>query len=1057
VATDPRLVDLILRWEELREQGQSVTAEELCRDCPELLPEVRRAIQVLLALKPLCGTSDQPTPRSTDTGIGGGEAAAEGAWTAAAGRYQQAGFHARGGLGEIHLGEDLELHRPVALKRIQEQQDSADNRRRFLREAEITARLQHPGIVPVYGLVHDDQGRPCYAMRFIKGDSLHDALGRFHAADRPGRDPGERNLALRRLLTRFVAVCKTLAYAHSRGIMHLDVKPGNIMLGSYDETLVVDWGLARPFAQRGPERSDAEEALLPVSDRGDVTRQLGQAPGTPPYMSPEQAAGRWDAIGPASDVYSLGATLYCLLTGRPPFAGSTAEILRKVQQSAFPPPRQVKPATPRALEAVCLKAMAHRPEERYARASELAADLERWLGDEPVRAYPEPVGDRMVRWGRRYRTAVVAGAIAVAFVLLSIPGGLFLWQRAEQRRHAHLADLHISAIGSEALALDEVHAGRFDQAEDILQKAISRIENEPALTDDRSRMEAEHDRAQRLAAFYRLADEAERLEAEQSTRPDNLADSGAGALCEKGLRRLGVFQHEKWWEHLPYEELEDRQRDDLKEDVYWYLLGLAAMRVKGGLGKIGSSEGNAIFRQALEAVAAAKRLNPQEWAVTHIEAVIRAGMGENGALNQFAAGEPSSAIDHYIIGMVYLGLYIVTDPAEGRPQLEQVLLPRAVALLGLDMTNPGARSEHHFRLAAALQPRHYWAHCWLGYTLRKEGQSQAAELAWNTCVALRPRYATGYHFRSGAILDQWSQATDPKIKERLFDLGLADLRKVIELDPADAGARSDLGTALKRQGKLDEAMGHYREAIKLQPDYAPAHLNLGLALLQQGRFVDALAALKRGQALAANRPRPRDQAAAWVRETERLIVLDGRLPALLKGEARPAAPEEMIEFARLCLEYKRLPAAALRLYQDAFSARPQLAADPKTGHRFNAARAAAQCGSGRGQDAATLDEKERARGRKQAVEWLAADLAVWAKLTAGGPPTVRTQAERWLAAWQAHPDFAGLREPPALAKLPEDERKACQKLWADVAALLRQVRGTAKPAPEKPAKGAEKT
>src|SRR5262249_37351395 len=135
--------------------------------------------------------------------------------------------HARGGLGEVHLAEDAELGRPVALKRIQERHlDDPESSRRFLREAEITARLEHPGIVPVYGLAQDPQGQLCYAMRFIEGESLQDALDRFHA---DGRDPGERSLALRQLLARFVVVCNTLAYAHSKGVVHRDLKPANVM------------------------------------------------------------------------------------------------------------------------------------------------------------------------------------------------------------------------------------------------------------------------------------------------------------------------------------------------------------------------------------------------------------------------------------------------------------------------------------------------------------------------------------------------------------------------------------------------------------------------------------------------------------------------------------------------------------------------------------------------------------------------------------------------------------------------------------------------------------
>ncbi len=352
--------------------------------------------------------------------------------------------HARGGLGEVFVASDVELGREVALKEIQDPYaDDPDSRTRFVLEAEITGGLEHPGIVPVYGLGSYADGRPFYAMRFIRGDSLKDAIERFHKAEGPGRDAGQRALDFRDLLGRFVDVCNAIEYAHKRRVLHRDLKPGNIMLGQYGETLVVDWGLAKPLGQAEPAALSAtERPLLPPSGSGSLATQMGSTLGTPAFMSPEQAEGRLDLLGPASDIYSLGATLYNLLTGKQPFEErDVVLLLEKVRRGELVPPRQKNPRVPAPLDAICRKAMALRPEDRYASARALAQDIEHWLADEPVSVYREPLSARLARWGRRHRTqlAAVAGLLITAVVALTI-STLLIWReqaRTEaQRRQA---------------------------------------------------------------------------------------------------------------------------------------------------------------------------------------------------------------------------------------------------------------------------------------------------------------------------------------------------------------------------------------------------------------------------------------------------------------------------------------------------------------------------------------------------------------------------------------------------------------------------------------------
>jgi tRNA A-37 threonylcarbamoyl transferase component Bud32 len=358
------------------------------------------------------------------------------------GRYRALASHARGGLGEVLIAEDAQLGRRVALKRIQTRwQHDPEARRRFLLEAVVTGRLEHPGVVPVYSLTQAADGELCYAMRFVEGQTLQQAICRFHATPHP--------LELRQLLARFVAVCNAVGYAHSKGVLHRDLKPANILLGPYGETLVADWGLAKQRrtaegAENAEEENEAGNSPLssPAPSAVSASETLpGQVLGTPAYMAPEQAAGAWHKISAAADVYALGATLYCLLTGQAPFEVADArQVLARVQRGDFPPPRAVRPEVPRALEALCLKAMAQRPERRYGSALELAADVERWLADEPVHAYPEPLAARLRRQARRHPAALAATGALLLAGLVGLGLGLAA-VHAEQQRTAEQRNL----------------------------------------------------------------------------------------------------------------------------------------------------------------------------------------------------------------------------------------------------------------------------------------------------------------------------------------------------------------------------------------------------------------------------------------------------------------------------------------------------------------------------------------------------------------------------------------------------------------------------------------
>jgi WD40 repeat protein/serine/threonine protein kinase len=378
--------------------------------------------------------------------------------------------HAQGGIGRVSVAFDTELQREVALKQIKaERAGDADSRGRFLFEAEVTGRLEHPGIVPVYGLGKDVEGNPFYVMRFVRGQSLEEAIRHFHRPDSDSpRTARTRTLELRSLLDRFADVCHAIAYAHSRGVLHRDLKPANIMLGPFDESLVVDWGLAKRFGRSsGPEPARAETPVEidhdpnhtshPASTTGEPTdhqarpgiddetpmgfssstdTQAGTALGTPAFMSPEQAEGRVDELGPSSDVYSLGAVLYTLLCGKTPFEYvwcDVTQLIDRVKVGEFPRPRAVNPEIPRDLEAVCLKAMATRPVDRYASATDLAEEIKRWLADEPVACYREPVLAALARWGRRHKPIVAGAAALLLTAVAALSAGIILVGREQQK------------------------------------------------------------------------------------------------------------------------------------------------------------------------------------------------------------------------------------------------------------------------------------------------------------------------------------------------------------------------------------------------------------------------------------------------------------------------------------------------------------------------------------------------------------------------------------------------------------------------------------------------
>jgi tetratricopeptide (TPR) repeat protein/tRNA A-37 threonylcarbamoyl transferase component Bud32 len=347
-------------------------------------------------------------------------------------RYVVQQFHAKGGIGEVWLAEDVEIGRGVALKRLQKNRE--EQRDRFLAEAQITGQLEHPGIVPVHDLGVDEEGQPFYVMTFIRGRTLKDAIDDYHAGNRA--DPEAAELGRCRLLEIFIKVCQAVAYAHSRGVIHRDLKPDNVMLGAYGETLLLDWGLAKVRSQS--ESTGTHSSVHLTYSSGSTETQARIVMGSPPYMAPEVAEGRAADADERTDVYLLGATLYHVLTGEMPRRGSSrSELVDLARTVPPPPPRKIKGDVPRALEAVCLKAMAHRKQDRYTGALDVAADVQRYLAGAVVSAYREPLPARVWRWCKRHRRALgrsVAAAVVAGLALFGAGLVREAWRSAEAAR-----------------------------------------------------------------------------------------------------------------------------------------------------------------------------------------------------------------------------------------------------------------------------------------------------------------------------------------------------------------------------------------------------------------------------------------------------------------------------------------------------------------------------------------------------------------------------------------------------------------------------------------------
>jgi serine/threonine-protein kinase len=792
MANDPRIDELL---EELLETNG--TPEDVCRDCPELLPHVRAAWQRVRMLRTEIG---ELFPDSNPSADGPDGAATLGPPHVAG--YDVGEELGRGGVGIVYRARHQRLNRLVALKMLLAGPYARPRElERFLREAEAVAGLRHPNIVQVYD-VGDVDGRPYFTMELVEGTSLAE---RIAGVPQPAGEAA-------RLLTQ---MADAVHAAHQAGVVHRDLKPGNILLTPDGAAKVTDFGLAH--------RLDGADGLT-------VT---GVPIGTPSYMAPEQARGDRGAIGPRTDVYALGAILYELLTGRPPFKGETATAtLQQVMADEPVLPARLNARVPRDLQTICLKCLQKDPGKRYATAADLAADLGRFLRHEPILARPAGWMERLARWVRR-RPA------PAAVVLLVLVGGVGAglqyrqWVAARDRRDRTDRDV----LG----VLEAARGPLADawQSQDLAQLTVALAEGNRALDVANSgaasaavlqvaetfRTDA-GDRLGRATKIHALLEAVLDISAPRETGANRHGKSRQlMALRQPSADEQYAAAFRRWGLDVDVTaEAEAVERLRAEPDVVAHRLiaALDGWMMERRRGRPGA-KWQRLFRIA-------DQLDPSDRR-RRLRALL---IGEvppraEWAAEVVGAGSPWLALWGQAGGNAWRHMLEVRQEIDlsKEPALTVLLLARACAAVG-----DNSAAEDVLRQAATALPGQVPLLVFLARLLERQGPSRLEE-------------AIGYYRAARAADHNLGLA----LSTALCNAGRANqgeevLRELIRHHPDNPGYRAELGYALAEQGRLAEAEAANRKAIDIQPDYAEAHNNLGNILLLQQKYVEAEAAYR---------------------------------------------------------------------------------------------------------------------------------------------------------------------------------------------------------------------
>jgi tetratricopeptide (TPR) repeat protein len=755
-------------------------------------------------------------------------------------------------------------------------------------------------------------------------------------------------------------------------------------------------------------------------------------------MSPEQAMAKHGLVDHRTDVYSLGVTLYELLTGKPAVEGKDREeILNAITLEEPRQPRALDATIPRDLETIVLKAIGKEPSERYATAQEIADDLRRYTTHEWIHARRPSLFQRVWRWRRRHRSAATAAAVCL-LVTLSISLGSIGWvlgDRSSRKRQA------------EAMVQEAFEAAKpgLEQGNPWDHALVSALRQTEAQLQSGLLSPELQQRVERLQKDVKMLAELERIWLGSARVRDEAFDSSDLAEeLEKAFQAYGI-------DVARLEPMEavgllksSAIRDHLVAGLYRWSIGLYERPVAlSHERETDRHDETGMIRELADEVAS-------PWVKQFVKGAMSA---DPNKFEKALLDAPIAELGPAMINLISDRLFARFDqasrtgaaPSENRASLRSVeLLRRAQAInpadfwtnhalaFGLTKVQPPRLEEALglYRASVALRPESPGARLNLGKALHYLGRHDEAITAYQKAIELKPDYA-GAHINLGVTL----------YEKGLLDQAVAECQKAIRLNKVYEEAHYNLGYILQDQGKLDEAEAAYRRVIQLKPDHAKAHCNLGQVLLAQGRLEESLHEIKRGHELGSKRHDWQYPSADWVRQAERRLELDARLPKVLSGELQPADVAERLELAQMCQLYKGLYLAAYRFYRNALTEEPSLAGDLQHGYRYDAACAAALAGCRQGKDANQTDDKERASLRHQALDWLRADLTAWRGLFEKEPDKVRPLVLQKMQHWLQDKDFTGVRGPKALAKLPNAELLEWQKLWEEVETLRKQAAG----------------